>query len=479
MAELYKPSQGGGEAKALNVMEFWTSDISAGEFFLDFSWLGLFLVIGTYLRSQVKLLQVYMIPANLIAGLTGLILGVNLLGWVDLASERLGIYVYHLLALLFIALGLRSPGRRAGLSSLKVGIIFICVYLVQAILGLLIAFLLIYTLFPDLFAGIGLLAPLAFGMNPGIAYSIGQNWVQYGFTDGGIVGLTMSAAGFVVAYTAGIRIVHSGIKKGKAHFIRSEDEIQDDVRIGVYTRPQPNSSEKITTPAENIESLTLHLGIIGLTFILTYMVVSLLGKGLILIGAENEVSTLWSFHFIIAAVVALFVRKVADYSRVSRVIDDTTMTRFSNLFMDFMIVASVAAISLVVVARYWIPLLGITIAVFFATWFVVRVMTVRAFSEFWLERFSAIFGNMTGTLQSALVLLRMTDPEMKSPVSYNLVYGSGFSLMMGFPLLILINAPVHYFDDYTQGFWAVLFALLLYLILLIVIWQFMNRRGEP
>src|SRR5690625_7159333 len=99
-----------------------------------------------------------------------------------------------------------------------------CVCLVQAILGLFIAFLRVYPLFPDLCAGIGLLAPLAFGMNPGIAYSIGQNWVQYGFTDGGIVGLTMSAAGFVVAYTAGIRIVHSGIKKGKAHFIRSEED---------------------------------------------------------------------------------------------------------------------------------------------------------------------------------------------------------------------------------------------------------------
>src|SRR5690625_6869131 len=117
------------------------------------------------------------------------------------------------------------------------------------------------------------------------------------------------------------------------------------------------------------------------------------------------------------------------------------MTRFSNLFMDFMIVASVAAISLVVVARYWVPLLGITIAVFFATWFVVRVLTVRAFSEFWLERFSSIFGNMTGTLQSALVLLRMTDPEMKSPVSYNLVYGSGSSLMQWFALLIEVGRP--------------------------------------
>src|SRR5690625_7419916 len=113
------------------------------------------------------------------------------------------------------------------------------------------------------------------------------------------------------------------------------------------------------------------------------MVVSLLVKGLILIGAENEVSTLWSFHFIIAAVAALFVRKVADYSRVRRVIDDTTMTRFSNLFLDLMIVASVAAIRLVVVARYWMPLLGLTIAVFFATWFVVRVLSCRASRELW------------------------------------------------------------------------------------------------
>src|SRR5690625_8006083 len=99
------------------------------------------------------------------------------------------------------------------------------------------------------------------------------------------------------------------------------------------------------------------------------MVVSLLVKGLILIGAENEVSTLWSFCFIIAAVVALFVRKVADSTRVSRVIDDTTMTRFSNRFMEFLIVASEAAISLVDVARYWVLLLGITIAVFIASWF--------------------------------------------------------------------------------------------------------------
>lgn len=459
-------------------MSSWTLDISAGTFFLDFAWMGVLLVLGTYLRSKVKILQKYLIPANLLAGTLGLILGANMLGWIDLTSERLGTYVYHLLALLFIALGLRAPKSKMGLSSVKFGLIFISVYLVQAIVGLLFAFVLIYTFIPDLFAGIGLLPPLAFGMNPGIAYTIGTNWEQFGFASGGIVGLTFSASGFLVAYTMGIWLVRRGIKKGRAAYIKTEDELPDEVKRGILDEPKSNENEKITTSPENIESLSFHIGLIGFTFILTYLVVILMEWGLISIGAENEVTTLWSFHFIIAAIVALGVRKILEPTKASRLIDDVTMTRCSNLFMDFMIVASVAAISLVVVAQYWLPLLVISILVTLATWWVIQYMTNDAFREYEFERFAAIFGNMTGTLQSALVLLRIVDSGMKSPASYNLVYGSGLALVFGFPLLLLINAPVHYFDDPTEGFWMVLSALIGYLVLLAIAWQYLKRNGE-
>lgn len=94
-------------------MSSWTLDISAGQFFLDFAWLGLLLVAGTYLRYKLKIFQNYLIPANLIAGVLGLILGANVLGWIDLTSDRLGTYVYHLLALLFIALSLRTPQKKS------------------------------------------------------------------------------------------------------------------------------------------------------------------------------------------------------------------------------------------------------------------------------------------------------------------------------------------------------------------------------
>lgn len=459
-------------------MSSWTLDISAGKFFLDFAWMGVLLVIATYLRSKVNILQKYLIPANLLAGALGLILGANVLGWVDLTSERLGTYVYHLLALLFIALGLRAPKSKMGLSSIKFGLIFISVYLVQAIVGLLFAFLLIYTFMPDLFAGIGLLPPLAFGMNPGIAYTIGTNWEQFGFVSGGIVGLTFSACGFLVAYTLGIWLVRRGIKKGRAAYINTEDELPGEVKRGILDEPKPNDEEKITTSPENIESFSFHIGLIGFTFILTYLVVILMEWGLITVGAENEVTTLWSFHFIIAAIVALGVRRILEPTNASRLIDDVTMTRCSNLFMDFMIVASVAAISLVVVAQYWLPLLVISILVTLATWWVIQFLTHDAFKQFEFERFAAIFGNMTGTLQSALVLLRIVDSGMKSPASYNLVYGSGLALVFGFPLLLLINAPVHYFDNPTEGFWMVLFALFGYLVLLGIAWQYLKRNGD-
>ena len=459
-------------------MSSWTIDITAGQFFLDFAWLGVLLVIATVLRSQVPFLQKYLIPANLLAGTIGLFIGMNGLAWIDLTSDRLGAYVYHLLALLFIALGMRAPKKKIGLSSIKFGLIFLSVYMVQAIIGLLIAFLLFYTIMPDLFVGIGFLPPLAFGMNPGIAYTIGENWELYGFESGGIVGLTFAAAGFLVAYTVGIWLVRKGIKNGEASFIDSEEELSEDVRTGILKNPKSNTDEKITTSSESIESLTLHMGLIGLTYALTYGFVKLMEMGLIEVGAENEVTTLWSFHFIFAAILAIAVRKVMDMFKLSKVIDDITMTRCSNLFMDFMIVASVAAISFVVVAMYWIPLLTISISVAAATWAVVNYLTKDAFRQFRFERFAAIFGNMTGTLQSGLVLLRILDSGMKSPVSFNLVYGSGLALIFGFPLLILINAPVHYFSEVIQGFWIVLGALILYSMAIALAWQYFRKSSS-
>lgn len=463
-------------------MNLWTLEIQAGTFILDFAFMGALLYAGMLIHKYVGFIRQNLVPVNVMAGTIGLTLvwtGFNG-GFLD--SERLGTYVYHLLALLFIAFGLRSPVSGSGSTSVKFGLVFIITYLVQAIVGLLLTFLLIYTLFPDLFAGLGLLMPLAFGMNPGIAFSIGQSWEPYGFSDGGTVGLTFAAIGFAVAYGVGIFMVKRGIEKGQASYVASgladvDEEANNAELTAIYTaKNEPFTEANDSARSDTIESLSLHLAVIGSTYVLTWLVLSGISKLLEITGAGHEIPTLWSFHFIIAAVLALAVRKALDHSGQSSWFEDATFTRTGNLFMDFMVVASIAAITLAVVSAYWVPLLLLGSVTAVSTWFVVRKATKDLFDSYQLERSMSIFGNMTGTMQSALVLLRLLDPRFTSTVSSELVYGSGLALALGFPLLILINAPINYFDDLLIGFWYVLGAIVIYLMILLVFWKILRTK---
>lgn len=449
-------------------MEAWNLDIQAGTFFLDFSMMGLLLVVATWLRRHVKFLQWALIPNNLTAGVLGLLLGMNGLELLDLSSDRLGTYVYHLIAILFIALGLRSPQQKTGRASIAFGVIFILTYLMQAMIGMGLAFLLIYTVLPDLFPGIGVMMPLSFGMNPGIAYTIGKNWEAFGFTDGGIVGLSFAAMGFVTAYTIGIYQTRKFARTG-----HHQDQASPS---GWLDRPDASQAGAVTTSSDVIESLTWHLSLIGAAYGLLILLLNGLEMLLIWIGAEKEISTLWSFHFVLSPVLALALRALIHRLGYSHLIDDTTMTRSGNVVMDFMIVASIAAISVQVVMDYFIPIMLLSLVVGMVSWFFIRMLIGQAFADYYPERLVTVFGNLTGTLQSGLVLLRVLDPEMKTPASYNLVYGSGLALGFGFPLLVLINLPVNYMDNLLTGFWLVFGGMAGYFVLMMVVWYLFILR---
>lgn len=172
----------------------------------------------------------------------------------------------------------------------------------------------------------------------------------------------------------------------------------------------------------------------------------------------------------------MLVRRIIDAFGAGHWIDDASMTRMGNIFMDFMVVASVTAITIAVVTMYWIPLLAMGVAVTIATWYTVKWACRSLFKEFAFERYITIFGNLTGTLQSALVLLRVLDPKLKSPVSYDLVYGSGFALLLGFPMLIMINTPVNYFENTLEGYWLTVLVMASYLSLLLVGWNYLKHK---
>ena len=50
-----------------------------------------------------------------------------------------------------------------------------------------------------------------------------------------------------------------------------------------------------------------------------------------------------------------------------------------------------------------------------------------------------MYGMLTGTASTGMILLREVDPEFKSPVSDNLVYQNFPAIVFGFPLMLLAN----------------------------------------
>lgn len=70
-------------------MNSWNLSLTFREVAMDFSFLSLFLVLGTVFRRYGSFFQKLLIPNNIIAGFLGLIVGPQIIGLTNLNSDRL------------------------------------------------------------------------------------------------------------------------------------------------------------------------------------------------------------------------------------------------------------------------------------------------------------------------------------------------------------------------------------------------------
>ena len=454
-------------------MNTWTHAFTIGQFILDFSVVSGLLLLGTLCRRYVGWFQRYLIPNNLIAGFLGLILGPELLGMAVFSPERMGIYVYHLLALTFIGVGLQSGGGKHSRGAINLGFIQIMSMLLQAVIGLGVVLVMVYFVNPDLVPAVGVLLPLGFGMGPGIAYAIGQSWQAYGFAEGASIGLTIAAIGFLVAYGSGILIVNRGIRRGHAVLVRRTDSLSQDVRTGIVSADTPEArpvAARMTFTAGAIEPLTFHVALVATIYLVTYGVTLALAEALVLVGLEREVPTLWSFQFILANLIALTTGRLMHRRRIAHLLDEGFLHRLTGLLADYLIAASIMAISLTVAWDYIVPIALMCAVAALATYASIKWVSQRVFEDYPFERFVGIYGEMTGTISSGLALVRVVDPEYKTPVAQDLVLSSGLALGFGFPLLLAINMPFTVFDGALEGYWTLLGIIVAYLVLIVLAW---------
>lgn len=187
---------------------------------------------------QNNIFQKYLIPNALVAGFILLPFYNFVFPLLGLSSSGLGALAYHLLSISFVALSLKAPPRQKTAKGriFNTTLSVLLEYGFQGLTGLLLTFLFIKTIKPDLFHSFGYLLPLGFAQGPGQAFSIGKSWSAFGVQDAGNIGLTFAAIGFLLCSFGGIFIINYGIK----HKWICEDKIlfltNKEIKSGIHPK---------------------------------------------------------------------------------------------------------------------------------------------------------------------------------------------------------------------------------------------------
>ncbi|HHX50729.1 MAG TPA: hypothetical protein GX711_04760 [Clostridia bacterium] len=418
-------------------------------FFVNLAYLCVFLLIGTFLRARLRILQRCLIPVPIIAGFLGIIFGQYVFKVIN--PDEMASLVYHFLTLSFIAMGLRGSRVRHSYGTVTTLFIHHFGHNTQGLIGLFFTLVLLLTYLPGIFPTFGIMLNLGFANSPGVAYSIGTAWEEMGFVGGGQVGLSMGAIGFLVAYIIGIILVNWGIRKNKTYYFKGMDEIPQSVFRGIIKKDEPKvEAGKQNMAPEAMDSLTLHVAVIGTIFLMTYFFLINLTGWIASFGdmGKDLANVIGGFGFLFGVLIAFVVRRILLTTNLDYIVDDGLLSRLGGTFVDLMIMTGITGISFVVIKAYLLEIVLLsavgTIGVLLTTYYFVDKMQI----DYKFERFISLFGMLTGTVASGLALLRIVDPQYDTPVAEDLVYAGGMNLILSLPLLLLINIPAF---GYVRG----------------------------
>ena len=430
-------------------------------------------LFANVIRQKISFIRKSYIPTAVLAGFILLLL--RSLNIVHIRQEFLELITYHGIAIGFIAMSLRVKREKTTDTykiAVKSGALIVSTYLVQAITGLVISLFLVFTFMPQFFPASGILLAMGFGQGPGQANNVGSTYESLGFVGGQSYGLAIAASGYLIACTVGVFFLN----KRKSKITKYTDETSNDTPIDIF------QDEDEIPISQSIDKLSIQVALIVFVYLLTFGILVGVSRLLSLIspGVANTLSPiLWGFNFIFASAIASGVAALISVLRKKGIMkrqyqNNYLLNRISGLAFDIMIVAGIASINFTDIAKLWIPFIVTILLGALVTYLYLKFMSNKIYKGYENEAFLSMFGMLTGTISSGVLLVREIDPEYKTPAANNLVTGSGAAIVFGAPLLVLIGmAP----KSLTMTF-IVLGLIIVYLALLIFLILRLNKSKD-
>ena len=402
------------------------------------------MLLGKFLRVKVPLFQKLLLPSAILAGIIGLIIGPEVVGhlagplnWDWLAEggvftaeiyEVWGVMPELLISIVFATLFLGSripsPVRAAKLvgPQLSVGVAYGSG---QYVIGILLGLLVLAPLF-GVEAYFGALLEIAFEGGHGTAAGMAPAFDDMGIPEATDLALAMATVGLVFGIIIGIAVINWGVRTGRTKVIQNVSEQSDSELRGLYSDDETVHTGRMTARPGSIEPLTLHVAVVGLAVLIGWLLL----EGLVWIedqlwgqpdsvwpGDDGEGLTLLGYVplFPLAMIGGVVIQVILDRMGKTSLLDHETMKRIQGLALDILIVAALSTISLAVIADYWQTFLILSVAGILFCTFMLLYFTPRIIPAFWVERGIADFGQSMGVTATGLALLRVADPDEKSP----------------------------------------------------------------
>ncbi|MBQ7095717.1 MAG: hypothetical protein IJN80_04655 [Clostridia bacterium] len=421
------------------------------ENFWDYSVWSTFLLIGILLSSlllaniikkNIPFMQESLIPSSVLGGallliLSGIIKAITGSGLFEAAVfggkayATLEMLTYHTLALGFIASTFKSSdqklSKKRAAEIFNTGVNTVSTYLLQAVVGFSITIIASFVI-KDFFKAAGILLPFGYGQGTGQAMNYGNIYeTDYGFGGGKSFGLTIAALGFLSASIGGV--IHLNILKHKG--LLKKSAAKD------HLNTEKIEAENEIPMQESMDKMTVQIALIAVSYILSYLMMVFLGTLL-----PSMRSVIFGFNFLLGVLAATLVKAVLNllkkiHWRKKEYTNDFLMTRASNFFFDLMVVAGIAAIRLDVLEKYWGIMLILGVAGLIITYAYNHLTAKLLFPEYPQEQFLTMYGMLTGTASTGIILLREIDGDFKTPAADNMVYQNFPAIVFGFPLMLL------------------------------------------
>ena len=407
---------------------------------------------GMFLRAKVPAFRTLLLPASVIGGFLGLILGPRVLNIVPIPDDYLkcwaalpGVLIVPIFAAGPLGSGMNEAPKEKGAFKKNLPRVFASCGLfagngaLQQVVGMAIA-IVFMKLMPslNLYPVFGIELSQGYCGGHGTAGGYGGILQGYGFdyweTAMGVA-TTYATVGLVGGMILGIILINRAARKGETQLLDKPSSLPALTLYG-FTKDitkQPSMGRE-TTNSSSVETITAHLAIILIDCGLSYYL-----RGLAVAHKVFGLSSIpvWFYALILMYVINFILKKLG----LSWMIDKKVKSRITGALSDIAICGAVASMNLSTIMAYGLPITITCIIGFVTTYLYCFPLHKYCFGhkDYFFERSIINWGTNTGVTINGMMLLKICDPDYDTPALTD--FSMGFALMS---IIGIFTSPIFY-----------------------------------